>query len=337
MDLQVFKRPSPEITFDDIIGNEFWKNVCRTCILKETASEFFAMPDTLGFLFCGEHGTGKTTFVQAFAGEMASLGYEFLSLTPSDLKKEEMDSFSSLLSSGEKYFVLIDGKIKKKSINKKLLQIFSKLEEENLPVIFVLTAIFQEDFYTEWKSKCTLCQFELPNELERKTYFETSFNEVIALKEGFTYLEMAKLTAGFDYLQLFECITFSKVKLLEFIMQNYLELSEAVVLLTRKEEPLTKELFEEAIGAVKRKEKVKIEKKVETPPKVQKEIIVEKRVVEESVKPKEADTSQKKLREEAIASGDFEAFKSASYEEKDPIEVKKDFFGSMKKTIEVTF
>lgn len=335
MDLQVFKRPLPEITFDDIIGNEFWKNVCRTCILKETASEFFAMPDTLGFLLCGVHGTGKTTFAQAFAGEMAAVGYEFISLTCDDLKKEEMDSFFEFLSSGEKYVVLIDGKIKKKSINKKLIQIFSRLEEKNAPVILVLTALYQEDFYPEWKSKCMLCQFELPNEMERRTYFDASFDEVMTLESGFTYLDMAKLTEGFDYLQLFECITFSKVKLLEFIMQNYLELSEAVVLLTRKEEALTKSLFEEAIKAVKRKEKVKIPKVVEKvieKPQVTKEVIVEKvKTVQKE------DTNQKSLRDEAIASGDFEAFKSATYEEKDPAEVKKDFFGNMKTTIELPF
>ena len=60
-------------------------------------------------------------------------------------------------------------------------------------------------------------------------------------------------------------------------------------------------------------------------------------IVEKVKTVQKEDTNQKSLRDEAIASGDFEAFKSATYEEKDPAEVKKDFFGNMKTTIELPF
>lgn len=235
----------PELTFDDIIGREVYKNFFEESLKDGTNGGG-------NFLLYGPRGTGKTIFPEALAGQFE---YNFLKVKGSELQEgivgegtKSIKRLFNLAKTAKPSIILldeIDGMITKRgTISHKDDETAYLNSELSTPIkgVYVMATInnpllLNETTLSRFQHKV---YFEPCEEEERKAYFKAKLNGKI---NGYaSYL--AKITAGYSFRDL-KFVTDAVNRYSEKVNVDYEKLLDKVINSYKREGLNDYENFEE--------------------------------------------------------------------------------------------
>ena len=215
---------------------ERWGDVLRGCVPGEDSRierELFLLPRRKCFFFCGPAGTGKRQLATALAGTL-QVSYQCFTVRGRRLRSASPealeDCVDELIARAEKEstFLLLEQPSRYPAGVQLLELLMEELEARGngLPLILVVCETDPAVFRPEWQDLMMYLPFALPNQAERKEFFEETLQQERRKRDKTAKLyhkfprerslsldRMAEETKGFNYNQLLQLVDSIKLAL----------------------------------------------------------------------------------------------------------------------------
>ena len=127
-----------------------------------------------------------------------------------------------------------------------LAQQMQRLEDNDIPCVIAATIKDGGEAPAEVKKMMTICQLEVPESVDRRTYLENYF-ESMAVDENLSVAQMTEMTEGFSYAQLAKTVTVTKMLVKEKEMADAIDPSEYASDIEMGRVEVDADMFKEAV------------------------------------------------------------------------------------------
>ncbi|MGM9593361.1 MAG: AAA family ATPase [Candidatus Onthomonas sp.] len=213
-----------------------WGDVLRGCVPSEDSRierELFLLPQRKCFFLCGPAGTGKRQLATALAGTL-QVSYQCFTVRGRRLRSAQTealeDCVDELIARAEEQstFLLLEQPSRYPAGVQLLELLMEELEAcgNGLPLILVVCETDPAVFHPEWQDLMMYLPFSLPDQAERKEFFEETFQQERRKRDKAAKLyhkfprdrnlsldRMAEETKGFNYNQLLQLVNAIKLAL----------------------------------------------------------------------------------------------------------------------------
>ncbi|HIT05558.1 MAG TPA: ATP-binding protein [Candidatus Scybalocola faecipullorum] len=235
-----FRLESPGFGLDALCGVRPWKRMFKGCLPAGELDGALGLSSAYFFLICGPAGIGKQTICTALAGDLCERGYMFVHIPGIALAGESdneacanIRSFFDEIEAGigqnaAGYYIWIDSMESLCGFKRAgwlLAQQMQRLEDSDIPCVIAATIKDGREAPAEVKKMMTICQLEVPESVDRRTYLENYF-ESMAVDENLSVAQMTQMTEGFSYAQLAKTVTATKMLLKEKEMAQAIDPSD---------------------------------------------------------------------------------------------------------------
>lgn len=238
-----YQDPENARSFEELVGMEELK----TRLLAEAASVGWDLIDkdlkistVQSYFLYGPPGSGKTTFINAFAKEMQKQGFRYLQLTGSQIHNplvgvaekivtaafdEAIDAAPCVIFIDEVEGVCANRSNSntashEKRLTNAFLEARNKMKACGKRIIFFGATNHPTDVDPAMLDSVKLLYIPLPDEAARCSYFRYVFDQ-IPPEEGFSFEEMAALTDGCSYRELDMLTDTIKVAVKQQLIKDY--------------------------------------------------------------------------------------------------------------------
>ncbi len=238
-----YQNPESARGFEELVGMEELKSR----LLAEAASVGWDLIDkdlkistVQSYFLYGPPGSGKTTFINAFAKEMQKQGFRYLQLTGSQIHNplvgvaekivtaafdEAIDAAPCVIFIDEVEGVCANRSNSntashEKRLTNAFLEARNKMKNCGKRIIFFGATNHPTDVDPAMLDSVKLLYIPLPDEAARCSYFRYVF-EQIPPEEGFSFEEMAALTDGCSYRELDMLTDTIKVAVKQQLIEDY--------------------------------------------------------------------------------------------------------------------
>lgn len=235
-----FRQESPGFGLDALCGVRPWKRMFKGCLPAGALDEAIGLSSAYFFLICGPAGIGKQTICTALAGDLCERGYTYIRIPGIALAGESdneacanIRSFFDEIEAGvgenaAGYYIWIDSMESLCGFKRAgwlLAQQMQRLEDNEIPCVIAATIKDGREASAEVKKMMTICQLEVPESVDRRTYLENYF-ESMAVDENLSIGQMTEMTEGFSYAQLAKTVTVTKMLVKEKEMAEAIDPSD---------------------------------------------------------------------------------------------------------------
>ena len=208
----------PKVSFDDVVGMHDLKKKLRVCIEDsklQKIRKYLGIRNQKAYFFVGPPGCGKTYIIEAFAHELVeNKDYKFISLDGSDILSKYVGdaekTITRLFEEAEKnapciiFIDEVDGVCKSRSIKDlpeyaasittSFLTGFNRIKSSDLPIIFIGATNYPSKVDNAMMDRVEIINVPFPDAEARALKFSRELSKGLALKDGFTFEDMAALT-----------------------------------------------------------------------------------------------------------------------------------------------
>jgi len=262
----------PKHGFADVAGMRNLVERLSNCALGAQWNKLKALlkvPTVHTYFFYGLPGCGKTFIANAFAHELMNENYTYMTLTGGKIMSSKVGiaekTIERVFEEAKKHAPCIlfideiDGVCADRnddntpqyarSLTTSFLTGYNSLKDFDGKVIFIAATNYPELVDSAMLDRAELIYVEIPDQEARCHSFQLKYSKIFQLEEGFSYMEMAERTEGYNYRDLDRLEEHLKDKVFSYCRDNYVSEDMAVDAITSGEFKLTRELFEEAFGA----------------------------------------------------------------------------------------
>lgn len=136
-----------------------------------------------------------------------------------------------------------------RSLTTSFLTGYNSLKDFDGKVIFIAATNYPELVDSAMLDRAELIYVEIPDKEARCHSFQLKYSNIFQMEDGFSYMEMAERTEGYNYRDLDRLEEHLKDKIFSYCRDHYTDESQAVHAITNGELKLTRELFEDALAA----------------------------------------------------------------------------------------
>lgn len=281
----------PSVSFDDVTGMEELKKKLRKCIMDaklDEIKEYLGIRKQQAYVFVGPPGCGKTYIIKAFAHELSSKDYKYLSLVGSDILSKYVGdaekTVSRLFEEAEKnapcivFIDEIDGICKNRSlpnlpeyaasITTAFLTGYNRIHELDKHIIFIGATNFPTQVDNAMLDRVQLISVDFPDAAGRTLKFRQELASRLTLAEGFTFEDMGAATekgaeGPYNYRDIERLCGELKELVIDTIMPAYESQSAAIDAMRSGRFRVTRELFEKALNKCRPTPKQEIIREIE--------------------------------------------------------------------------
>ncbi len=261
----------PTTSFDDVTGMHELKKKLQRCIVdskREEIRKFLGVKQLRSYFFVGPPGCGKTFLISAFAHELVTKEYKFMSLVGSDILSKYVGdaekTVTRVFEEAEKnapcilFIDEIDGVCKNRSlpdlpeyaasITTAFLTGYNRIKDSDKKIIFIGATNYPKKVDKAMLDRVELINVPFPDKEGRVLKFQRELKP-IPLADNFSFEDMGDLTdtdnedTQYNYRDVERLCEIVKDQVIDSVMEEYEEESEAIAALENGEWALTRELF----------------------------------------------------------------------------------------------
>lgn len=271
-DVKSWFAEKPKHGFADVAGMKGLVQRLSNCALGAQWNKvkfYLKMPTVHTYFFYGLPGCGKTFIANAFAHELMNENYTYMTLTGGKIMSSKVGiaekTIERVFEEAKKHAPCIlfideiDGVCADRnddntpqyarSLTTSFLTGYNSLKDFDGKVIFIAATNYPELVDSAMLDRAELIYVEIPDQEARCHSFQLKYSEIFQLEEGFSYMEMAERTDGYNYRDLDRLEEHLKDKIFTYLRENYTDEESALNAIQNGEFTLTREVFEEAIAA----------------------------------------------------------------------------------------
>lgn len=262
----------PKHGFADVAGMKNLVERLSNCALGAQWNQLKALlkvPTVHTYFFYGLPGCGKTFIANAFAHELMNENYTYMNLTGGKIMSSKVGvaekTIERVFAEAKKHAPCIlfideiDGVCADRndentpqyarSLTTSFLTGYNSLKDFDGKVIFIAATNYPELVDSAMLDRAELIYVEIPDKEARCHSFQLKYSNIFQMEDGFSYMEMAERTEGYNYRDLDRLEEHLKDKIFSYCRDHYTDESQAVHAITNGELKLTRELFEDALAA----------------------------------------------------------------------------------------
>lgn len=211
--------PKHGLNDDDVSGMSELKNKLRNCIKNSTSSDlnkYLGIPELNSYFFIGPPGCGKTYIIEAFIHELINDGYDYMSLSGSDIisryagdAEKIVERLFKEIKNTQKCVVFIDeidSVVKNRSlpnlpeyaanITTQFLIGYNAIHSRDSEVIFLCASNYPQRVDNAMLDRMEVIEVGLPDYEARKAEFIRDLKNIVCLSDNLSFDIMAGDTEG---------------------------------------------------------------------------------------------------------------------------------------------
>ena len=269
----------PAKGFADVAGMRSLVERLSNCALGvqwNKIKAYLKMPTVHTYFFYGLPGCGKTFIANAFAHELMNENYTYMTLTGGKIMSSKVGvaekTIERVFEEAKKHAPCIlfideiDGVCADRndentpqyarSLTTSFLTGYNGLkdfeknaENGDKKIIFIAATNYPELVDSAMLDRAELIYVEIPDEEARCHSFQLKYGDMFQFEDGFSFMEMAERTEGYNYRDLDRLEEHLKDKIFSHLRTVYTDENEAYDALISGEFKVTRELFDEAYDA----------------------------------------------------------------------------------------
>ena len=264
-------KEAPRHSFADVSGMENLKKQLEGCIGDiqwDGLKQYLGMEELHSYFFIGPPGCGKTYIIEAFAHELMTKSYKYLSITGSDILSKYVGEAEKIVTSvfetAEKcapsllFIDEIDGVCKNRSLpnlpeyasslTTAFLTAYNRINSspKRSEIIFIGATNYPNRVDNAMLDRVELIRVPLPDVEAREKALERKLKKVVALEDGFSFAAMAEKTEGYNYRDLDRLILRIKDLVVEKVRTMYKSQEQAIEALKAGQFKVGSEIFAQA-------------------------------------------------------------------------------------------
>lgn len=210
-----------------------WTPILQGAVPNATLSNTqFGLSTRKCFFFAGPAGTGKHRAAVCFAGSLKkAAGFDCFHVRNSILdladKEELMDLVDGFLetanSNGNNMFCLIENPSSSENTTLFLNMLMEEMQYtlSTMKLILVVTDTDTSVYREEWQDLMMVCQFGLPNRIEREHFFKVTATPKLKFKAGFGEVYLSQKTEDMNYNQMKQIVDLLRMKVQQRALETY--------------------------------------------------------------------------------------------------------------------
>lgn len=259
-------KETPKHSFEDVAGMSALKEQLSDCIADSKMLKlkaFMKMKSVYSYFFIGPPGCGKTYIIEAFAHELMSQDYKYISLVGSDILSRYVGEAEKIVSrvfeEARKnapcivFIDEVDGVCKNRSqanlpeyaasLTTAFLTGYNTITDFDKPIIFIGATNYPNQVDNAMLDRVELIRVPFPDKEARKSAFEKNFSSWVDLADDISYEEIADVTENYNYRDISRLVARIKNRILRELIKKYPNEDQALEALQNKEYKLTREMF----------------------------------------------------------------------------------------------
>ena len=202
--------------FSDLSGRDFWKSILGSYWFTRENDESLALPMVQCLVLHGPFGSGKTSLIQAMAGEMIEGGYTYLELDLKWIPKKSVCSVFELLKTeyikNGPIFIFINhlDEFGEAAVMWDFYE-WAGLREE--PMIIAGIAKDDENLDSDIRKLFHSYYIDLPDRLDREAFFKENLEQLFDRSSIQGMTKLLDGTEGYDYMQMESLIQKIKMRI----------------------------------------------------------------------------------------------------------------------------
>lgn len=264
-------KEAPKHSFADVSGMTELKEQLKSCIEDSRLSglkAYLKMKNLRSYFFIGPPGCGKTYIIEAFAHELMSRDYKYLSLVGSDILSKYVGEaekiVTRLFEEAEKnapcivFIDEIDGVCKNRSlpnlpeyaasITTAFLTGYNRINNSDKPIIFIGATNYPNQVDNAMLDRVELVRVPLPDKEARAFSFEHAFQNMLRPAADLGFSDMADRTEKYNYRDIDRLVSRIKGMVIQDVIARYGKENAAIEALKSGAYVLTEELFDRALA-----------------------------------------------------------------------------------------
>lgn len=252
-------------TMEDITVDSGWYEVLYGCLPEQELDEFFGQQGKQCFLFQGDYGVGSSTIAEAFGnsflqykGIFASVKGRHLDGADAHDMEQRVRQLFQVAEKGIPTCIKIDRleTSRDPELLKQLILEYAEDCGEEVPLHLIVILRSEEEVSSLWQSVFTVCRFQVPDEKERKRFFQDKRNHLPLC--DLTDEKVVELTQGLNYNQLKKLVRLSRMWLKNRVFQDdkrYKNMQDVKIAVEIRELGITLNTFLKLVEQIKGPEK----------------------------------------------------------------------------------